>query len=399
MTSWRTDVFWFFKKLKATNQLFKIFSFFFYYYFTKNLQWTKIQQKNLQHLLQKDHPHHPDHRQQLQQDVRKILASKTTKTICFYVEFAASTSIMNAVGVPAYHVQFLLTNKRILKNFTCGKCTEVPEDLAVRFKKAKEDHTIRGLKKEVDTCNEMIKQQDEMIQTLNTKISKLKEKNINKHTVTHLTEKIEETMKEIGASFKEAIVNHVANSTNKIEDQIKTSYANAVSRSSEISSVELKSVVTEARFAEQKEEIDRKNRTNNLIIHGVQESQNSDENKDKEFVNNLVKRVKAAVTIKEVFRIGQPGDTERNRPIKVVLKSDKEKFALLGNLFALKGVEEYNGISITEDLTQAERRQYKLLSEEAKDKNNQLSQEDSFIWRVRGNSKNGYRLVRLNKHR
>ena len=255
------------------------------------------------------------------------------------------------------------------------------------------------MKKEVDTCNEMIKQQDEMIQTLNTKISKLKEKNINKHTVTHLTEKIEETMKEIGASFKEAIVNHVANSTNKIEDHIKTSYANAVSRSSEISSVELKSVATEARFAEQKEEIDRKNRTNNLIIHGVQESQNSDENKDKEFVNNLVKRVKAAVTIKEVFRIGQPGDTERNRPIKVVLKSDKEKFTLLGNLFALKGVEEYNGISITEDLTQAERRQYKLLSEEAKDKNNQLSQEDSFIWRVRGNSKNGYRLVRLNKHR
>ena len=164
---------------------------------------------------------------------------------------------------------------------------------------------------------------------------------------------IEAITKEIGASFKEAIVNHVANSTNKIEDQIKTSYANAVSRSSEISSVELKSVVTEARFAEQKEEIDRKNRTNNLIIHGVQESQNSDENKDKEFVNNLVKRVKAAVTIKEVFRIGQPGDTERNRPIKVVLKSDKEKFALLGNLFALKGVEEYNGISITEDLTQA----------------------------------------------
>ena len=82
-------------------------------------------------------------------------------------------------GIPAYNVQFLLTNKRILKNFTCGKCTEVPEDLAVRFKKAKEDHTIRGLKKEVDTCNEVVKQQNEMIQTLNSNISNLKEKNIN----------------------------------------------------------------------------------------------------------------------------------------------------------------------------------------------------------------------------
>ena len=53
--------------------------------------------------------------------------------------------------------------------------------------RAKEDHTIRSLKKEVDTYNEVIKQQDETIQTLNTKISKLKEKNMNKHT--HPTER------------------------------------------------------------------------------------------------------------------------------------------------------------------------------------------------------------------
>lgn len=55
---------------------------------------------------------------------------------------------------------------------------EVPDDLAMRFK-AKEDHTIRSLKKEVDTCNEVVKQQNEMIQTLNSNISNLKEKNIN----------------------------------------------------------------------------------------------------------------------------------------------------------------------------------------------------------------------------
>ena len=133
-------------------------------------------------------------------------------------------------------------------------------------------------------------------------------------------------MKKIGASVKEAIVNKVATSTNKIEDQIKTSYANAISRSGEISSVELKSVVTEARFA---------------------------------------------------------------------LKSEKEKFTLLGNLFALKRRVQQNKHHKRFD---AERTQYKLLSEEAKHKNNQLSHEDSFIWRVRGNSKDGYRLVRQNKH-
>ena len=165
-------------------------------------------------------------------------------------------------------------------------------------------------------------------------------------------------MKEIGASVKEAIVNQVATSTNKIKDEIKTSYANAVSRSDEISSVELKSVVTEARFAEQKEEIDRKNCSNKIFIHRVQESQNNDKNKDKEFVNNLTKSVKATVTIKDVFRIGQHGSTGRTRPIKVILKSGNKKFTLLGNLFALKGVEEYNIITITEDLTQTERTQY-----------------------------------------
>ena len=62
-----------------------------------------------------------------------------------------------------------------------------------------------------------------------------------------------------------------------------------------------------------------------------------------------------------------------SKAIKAALKSEKEKLTLLGSLFALKAVEEYNRISITEDL-KAERTSYKLLSGEEKDKSNQLSQ-------------------------
>ena len=202
---------------------------------------------------------------------------------------------------------------------------EVPDDLAMRFK-AKEDHTIRSLKKKswhLQRGGQTTKWNDPDAKLEHFKFEREEYKRGIKLLIS---EKIEETMKKIGASVKEAIVNKVATSTNKIEDQIKTSYANAISRSGEISSVELKSVVTEARFA---------------------------------------------------------------------LKSEKEKFTLLGNLFALKRRVQQNKHHKRFD---AERTQYKLLSEEAKHKNNQLSHEDSFIWRVRGNSKNGYRLVRQNKH-
>ena len=126
-----------------------------------------------------------------------------------------------------------------------------------------------------------------------------------------------------------------------------------------------------------------------IVIHGVAEQKDDGEETDgdKKFVDVLVKTIKIPTpNIKSISRIGTKA-ANKKRPIKVVLGSEKEKMALLRNLAALKGSNKYIGVSVTEDLTQTER----LLLKEWADKAKKSTQEDpNWIWRVRGDSKNGY---------
>ena len=63
---------------------------------------------------------------------------------------------------------------------------------------------------------------------------------------------------------------------------------------------------------------------------------------------------------------------------------------------ALQGIEKYKGVSVTEDLTLDERQTYKELSQTARQRN-QDDPEASYIWRVRGSSKNGFHLKKIQK--
>ena len=49
-----------------------------------------------------------------------------------------------------------------------------------------------------------------------------------------------------------------------------------------------------------------------------------------------------------------------------MLQNEKEKNVLMGNLSALKGIVDYKGISITEDLTLEQRKEFRTLSMEEK---------------------------------
>ena len=60
---------------------------------------------------------------------------------------------------------------------------------------------------------------------------------------------------------------------------------------------------------------------------------------------------------------------ERSRPLKVVFNTGKEKRSFFGNLKALKGVESYQGVSLSDDYTRAERDMIKAWSNQAKEKN------------------------------
>ena len=60
----------------------------------------------------------------------------------------------------------------------------------------------------------------------------------------------------------------------------------------------------------------------------------------------------------------------------------------------MKGNYTYKGVSICEDLTPEQRKEFKELTIEARSKN---ATETDGIWRVRGSSKNGFRLKKVDQ--
>lgn len=144
----------------------------------------------------------------------------------------------------------------------------------------------------------------------------------------------------------------------------------------------------DVRKEEMAEENDKKRRSKNILIHGATEPTEDQPKKDDEWVKKLIQDLRVKVNMKQVIRIGAKADG-RNRPILVTLKDEKEKETIFGNLHALKGNDDYKGVSICEDLTPEQRKVFKDLSNEARAKN---TEETEGVWRVRGSSKNGFRL-------
>ena len=231
---------------------------------------------------------------------------------------------------------------------------------------------------------------------MKTKNNQLREQRVEKRVLENLNNKIEEQIKTLGETIKSSILEEIQSSLTKVEskvDQVKTSYAAVTKVSTPVTTSGLKTIVKEARYEEMREKRDHDNRQNNVIIHGVSESaveQNDAE--DKKFVESLIKTIRIPTpNIKSISRIGASA-TDKRRPIKVVLRSEKEKMNFLRNLSVLKGNSLYKGVSVTEDLTQTERSVLKEWTEKAKDLN--LDDTD-WLHRVRGDSKNGYYLKKF----
>ena len=85
----------------------------------------------------------------------------------------------------------------------------------------------------------------------------------------------------------------------------------------------------------------------------------------------------------------------KSRPLKIVLKSAAEKANVMKNLGRLKGTERYFGkISVKDDYTTSEREEIRLLTERAK---KETAENPEKVFKVRGNSKNGWRVVSFQK--
>ena len=78
--------------------------------------------------------------------------------------------------------------------------------------------------------------------------------------------------------------------------------------------------------------------------------------------------------------------------MKIVMKTKDDKEKVMRNLGRLKGTERYFGkISVKDDYTSNERDQIRKLTEQAKHQSEE--NKDNKVFKVRGNAKNGWRIV------
>ena len=82
--------------------------------------------------------------------------------------------------------------------------------------------------------------------------------------------------------------------------------------------------------------------------------------------------------------------------MKITLNTVEDKGKILTNLRHLKGKPEFDSIHVTEDFTFNERKLIKEFSDLAKQKSSQ-EEDPNYIFRVRGNPKNGLFLKRMRK--
>ena len=101
---------------------------------------------------------------------------------------------------------------------------------------------------------------------------------------------------------------------------------------------------------------------------------------------------------KSVVRIGR-ADPTKKRPIKVAMENEEDKNKIISSLRNLKGQAAYQKISVSDDYTIAERQSIKEYSDKAKDNNAKEPVDSRFVWRVRGNPKNGLLIKKFLKYR
>ena len=316
--------------------------------------------------------------------------------------------------LPAYQIHMFITKRH--RKYVCKNCIQVPKELyeklpsrekalsrinntVLESKKLKEE--VKKLKKDVEGCESIIQTQTETIKEKSSEIDKLKQELKTLKSINSVEENLRVKMEEIKASVKEAITNGLK----QIDDMTNTAsktFADAVktNESQQNTPVNLRTIIHQARTKEQAEERDKKSRAANIILHGVYERPNANElvlkHGDKVYTTQLFKDLNVNATIKDISRLGKE-TCGKDRPIKIVLNSIKEKEYIMQNLKRLKGKAEYTGLSVTEDLTPAERELMKTWSEKAKEKNQEEPTDSEFIWRVRGSPKSALYLKRLRK--
>ncbi|VDI14274.1 Hypothetical predicted protein [Mytilus galloprovincialis] len=118
---------------------------------------------------------------------------------------------------------------------------------------------------------------------------------------------------------------------------------------------------------------ERKAREKNLIIFGITENQSEVKQEridhDTEKINELFYDAKNNLeegNIMKTKRLGKYDSKKDSRPLLVNLKSIDSKLTLFKNMHYIRGMPKYEKVNVSNDLTQSEREQEKVLWAEAK---------------------------------
>ena len=177
--------------------------------------------------------------------------------------------------------------------------------------------------------------------------------------------------------------------------QANKSFAEAVAGNLNLNTIEV--AMQDAKNNERIIETERVKRDKNIILHGVTEYEGTPEEiakQESDYVKSLLNIIGVNSKPEYIGRLGQKGNG-RKRPIKLAMKTSQEKDEIMSRLVNLKNAEEeYRKISIKDDYTFQERLLVKQWLKKAEDKN---QAENTDKWKVRGNPKNGFRLVKIIK--
>lgn len=358
--------------------------------------------------------------------------------------------------IPAYVLQMLVEKK--YRHFVCINCMDVSKEIAdimdksIGLNESKEmeelskklkrvsfesehqqrEHNIKAkdyllkIKQYKNDISELEKREGRLksaIQSLEKRYSEAKQQINSEHSIIDkvehaVAEKLEtignNLIKTIGENLKKSLTNEVRKNNESVENKLQQvvevveeskTYARAAKINLPINDwnvpsdkKEIRSFVQEVENVKLMETRDRKQRTCNIILHGVteQESDETGHKNDKELIIKLLSTIQKGDILKAHIRLGSRNN-DKKRPIKVVLKSESDKKNIMGNLRRLKGIEEFNGISIKPDYTIAERDQLRQYSEKAKLLNADEPADSGNIWRITGTPKNGLTVRKFRK--
>ena len=182
----------------------------------------------------------------------------------------------------------------------------------------------------------------------------------------------------------------------KIEDSLKgnqnqvSTYSDVLSKNIQPKLIE--NVIQVTKNSERVIESERQRRESNIIIYGAKlELGETDQSYLKEFFDVIG----VSVTPKNITRIGK--EDNGRTPLKITLENIEHKNQIMSRLSNLKNAEnKYRSTSVRDDYTYEERQLVKKFNEQARSMNTKENP-TNFSYKVRGDPKNGLRIVRVTK--